>query len=80
MTNCYDCHHCEVCRWIDKFKDKGVCDFYEGDTPLNDVLDKIRDEIQENIDYNKKMNYQGIVAGLLLTLATIDKYTKGEDE
>lgn len=29
MENCYDCNHCEVCRWIDKFKDKGVCDFYE---------------------------------------------------
>jgi hypothetical protein len=41
------------------------------------VLDKIRSEIQENINYNKKMNYQGIVAGLLLTLAIIDKY-KGE--
>ena len=41
------------------------------------VLDKIRSEIQEHINYNKKMNYQGIVAGLLLTLAIIDKY-KGE--
>ena len=41
------------------------------------VLDKIRSEIQENINYNKKMNYQGIVAGLLLTLTIIDKY-KGE--
>ena len=39
-----------------------------------DVLDKIRAEIQENINYNKKMNYQGIVAGLLLTLTIIDKY------
>jgi len=41
------------------------------------VIDKIRSEIQEHINYNKKMNYQGIVAGLLLTLAIIDKY-KGE--
>lgn len=51
--------------------------------PLNrevDVLDKIRKEIQENINYNKKMNYQGIVAGLLLTLNIIDKYVKGESE
>lgn len=39
-----------------------------------DILDKIRAEIQENINYNKKMNYQGIVAGLLLTLDIIDKY------
>ena len=46
-----------------------------------DVLDKIRAEIQENINYNKKMNYQGIVAGLLLTLNIIDKYkTESEDE
>lgn len=42
--------------------------------PTVDVLDKIRAEIQENINYNKKMNYQGIVAGLLLTLNIIDKY------
>lgn len=34
MENCYDCNHCEVCRWIDKFKDKGVCDFYENGIPL----------------------------------------------
>lgn len=39
-----------------------------------DVLDGIREEIQENIDYNKKMDYQGIVAGLLLTLNIINKY------
>ena len=29
MKNCYDCNHCEVCRWIDEYKDKDVCDFYE---------------------------------------------------
>ena len=46
---------------------------------LNCVLDKIEAEIQENINYNKKMNYQGIIAGLLLTLDIIDKY-KGEGE
>ena len=45
----------------------------------DELLDKIRSEIQENINYNKKMNYQGIVAGLLLTLDIIDKY-KGESE
>jgi hypothetical protein len=43
------------------------------------VLDKIKAEIQENINYNKKMNYLGIVAGLLLALDIIDKY-KGEGE
>ena len=37
-------------------------------------IEKLRAEIQENINYNKKMNYQGIVAGLLLTLDIIDKY------
>ena len=36
MKNCYDCNHCEVCRWIDEFKDKGVCDFYENGTPPDD--------------------------------------------
>lgn len=41
-----------------------------------DVLDKIKAEIEENINYNKKMNYQGIVAGLLLTLNIINKYRK----
>ena len=35
-------------------------------------LDKIKAEIQENIDYNKKMNYLGIVSGLLLALDIID--------
>ena len=38
------------------------------------VLDKVKEDVQENIDYNKRMNYQGIVAGLLLTLDIIDKY------
>lgn len=38
MTNCYDCNHCEVCRWIDEFKDKDVCDFYES-------LDKHDEEV-----------------------------------
>ena len=45
-----------------------------------DVLDKIRAEIQENINYNKKMDYQGIVAGLLLTLDIIDRYREGEQD
>lgn len=40
----------------------------------SDAFKKIREEIQENINYNKRMNYQGIVAGLLLTLYIIDKY------
>lgn len=48
---------------------------------INGVIDKIRAEIQENINYNKKMNYQGIVAGLLLTLDIIDKYrAESEDK
>ena len=48
--------------------------------PLDDVLDKIKEEIQENINYNKKMNYQGIVAGLLLTFDIIDKYREGANK
>jgi len=40
----------------------------------NKLLDEIRAEIEENINYNKRMNYQGIVAGLLLTLDIIGKY------
>ena len=46
----------------------------QDENEVGDVLDKIREEIQENINYNKKMNYQGIVAGLLLTLDIIDEY------
>ena len=43
------------------------------------IIDDIRAEIQENINYNKKMNYQGIVAGLLLTLEIIDKHIGGAE-
>ena len=46
---------------------------------VNEVLDNIKAEIQENINYNKKMNYQGIVAGLLLTLNIIDKYKESKN-
>ena len=52
-------------------------------TPLVEqepILDKIREEIHENINYNKKMNYQGIVAGLLLTFDIIDKYREGANK
>ena len=45
------------------------------------ILDKIRAEIQENINYNKKMNYQGIAAGLLLARDIIDSIrAKSEDK
>ena len=54
--------------------DLGFKDGKERAKPQEPILDKIRAEIQENIDYNKKMNYQGIVAGLLLTRDIIDKY------
>ena len=40
----------------------------------------VKAEIQENINYNKRMNYQGIVAGLLLTLDIIDKYKTESEE
>lgn len=45
-----------------------------------DFPDKIRAEIQENINYNKTMNYQGIVTGLLLALAIIDNYMPESEE
>ena len=51
-----------------------LADVQEAEEEQEHILDKIRAEIQENINYNKKMNYQGIVAGLLLTLNIIDKY------
>lgn len=40
----------------------------------NEVLDKIRAEIDEHIKYNMKMNYMGIVSGLALAKNVIDKY------
>ena len=47
---------------------------------LQNTIEQIRAEIQENINYNKRMNYQGIVAGLLLTLDIIDKYREESEE
>ena len=44
-----------------------------------DVLDKIVAEIEENINYNKRMDYKGILAGLLLALDIINHY-KAESE
>ena len=52
-----------------------VTDVIKNGTPFN----KIRGEIQENIDYNRKMDYQGIVAGLLLTLKIIESARHSED-
>lgn len=48
--------------------------------PCEDKLEQIRAEIQENINYNKNMNYQGIVAGLLLALDIIDKFIGKEND
>jgi hypothetical protein len=45
-------------------------------TPLDDV----KAEIQENINYNKRMNYLGIVTGLLLALDIIDYKVGKESE
>lgn len=47
-----------------------------------DILDNIRAEINEHIEYNKKMNYMGIVSGLLLAKNVLDKYKAkdGEEE
>lgn len=104
MENCYDCNHCEVCRWIDKFKDKDVCDFYENGTPLNEpfinkscvsnevcehdkneVLDKIRAEIMEDIENGVYDALHGdkyastYLCGMRHALEIIDKY-KAESE
>ena len=77
------CEDCDYKEWlkgeVEPFINKpcvssGVCEHDK-----QKVLDKIRAEIQENINYNEKMNYQGIVAGLLLTLDIIDK-CKAESE
>ena len=38
------------------------------------ILNKIRAEITENIEFNIKMNYMGIVSGLALANDVIDKY------
>ena len=46
----------------------------------DELLNKIRAEIKENINYNKKMNYQGIVAGLLLALNIIDMCKEESEE
>ena len=43
MKNCYDCNHCEVCKWIDEFKDKDVCDFYnqgQNREPSGDLISR----------------------------------------
>lgn len=44
-----------------------------------EVLDKIRAEIDELIEFNKRMNYMGIAGGLALAKNVIDKY-KAESE
>lgn len=44
------------------------------DQQLKNNIDKIRADIQENINYNKKMDYKGIMTGLLLSLDIINKY------
>jgi len=75
MKNCYDCNHCEVCRWIDEFKDKDVCDFYENGTPISDVLDKIRAKIVKR--YTKcGIDDYDYASGLKHAMNVIDKYRK----
>ena len=44
------------------------------------ILDKIRAEIDEHIEYNKRMNYMGLVGGLLLAKAVLDKYKTESEE
>lgn len=45
-----------------------------------DILDKIKAEIDEHIEYNKRMNYMGLVGGLLLSKAVLDKYKTESEE
>ena len=70
--HCEDCDSYSQCQYYHNRKGTSlICkEFQYGSS----VIEQIRDEIQENVNYNKKMNYQGIVAGLLLTLEIIDKY------
>lgn len=57
-----DCYHCFSTAIVKR------------DQQLKNNINKIRADIQENIDYNKKMDYKGIMTGLLLSLDIIDKY------
>lgn len=41
--------------------------------PLS-VIDDIRSEIEEHIKYNKRMNYMGIVSGLLISRDIINEH------
>lgn len=69
----------DVKKFMDEIMDIDRANVFTKSDML-DILDKIKAEIEENINYNKKMNYQGIVAGLLLTLDIIDKYKKASEE
>lgn len=42
------------------------------------VIDDIKAEIEEHIKYNKKMNYMGVVSGLLISRDIINDYTGKE--
>ena len=42
------------------------------------VIEDIKAEIEEHIKYNKKMNYMGIVSGLLISRDIINEYTGKE--
>lgn len=68
---CQDCNTKmdEIRRAYDKLKNQESSDKASD----KDKLDKIKAELRENIDYNKKMKYQGIVCGLLLALDIVDK-------
>lgn len=71
-----DCNY-QVTECDLKFGDQITLDG-ESLIPIS-TLDKIVTEIEENISYNKKMDYKGIMVGLLVTLNIVKKY-KAESE
>lgn len=81
-----DANDCKTCEYHQKGSsakcydaiDVGV-DTMHKYQKLERVHDKIKAEIDEHIEYNKRMNYMGLVGGLLLAKAVLDKY-KAESE
>ena len=69
-----------VCPEIHDIITDRICELHEVDLKHKCSLDKIRAEIQESINYSKKMNCYSVLVGLLLALDTIDKYRPKEEQ
>ena len=52
--------------------------FHEAYQMYYKMFDDIKAEIEEHIKYNKKMNYMGVVSGLLISRDIINDYTGKE--